>query len=205
SKHKFHPRPDSPLYFINEEPVLGYLKFSAKGTRREVFGMPIPNKLITADIQGEPYYKEYLEKVASIKDILPGIGSSLKSVYDAPRGSLSPVVIREPEFGKYQPLSEVQGKGKEKRTSIPTESFGHDESSSLYAELGLTDSEVESDKDVPGIDVRVQDEGHAGLNTGDAAASQPQLKTVVHAGPNLEHMDLEAMDVSTQPHPEQMD
>nr|GFA48681.1 E-beta-farnesene synthase [Tanacetum cinerariifolium] len=62
SKHKFHPRPDSPLHLPNEEPVLGYLKFSAKRTRREVFGMPIPGNLITADIQGEPYYKEYLEK-----------------------------------------------------------------------------------------------------------------------------------------------
>nr|GEZ22093.1 hypothetical protein [Tanacetum cinerariifolium] len=31
--------------------VLGYLKFSAKGTKREVFGMPIPGSLITADIQ----------------------------------------------------------------------------------------------------------------------------------------------------------
>ncbi|GJT46614.1 retrovirus-related pol polyprotein from transposon TNT 1-94, partial [Tanacetum coccineum] len=35
SKHKFHPRPGSPLHLPNEEPVLGYLKFSAKGTKRE--------------------------------------------------------------------------------------------------------------------------------------------------------------------------
>nr|GEW65104.1 integrase, catalytic region, zinc finger, CCHC-type, peptidase aspartic, catalytic [Tanacetum cinerariifolium] len=172
--------------------------------------------------------------------------ANLKSVYDAPRGPLSPVVIREPEFGKYQPLSEVQGKGKEKVTdeqnalylltlptpkkkshvdqfifqrsiSTPTESFGHDESSSLYDELRLTDSEVESDEDVPGIDVGVQDEGQAGPNLGeqdegqagpnpgDATASQPQLSHVIHAGPNLKHMDLEAMDVSTQPYPKQMD
>nr|GEW23132.1 hypothetical protein [Tanacetum cinerariifolium] len=41
-RHKFNPRPDSPLYLPNEEPVLGYLKFSAKGTKREVFGLPIP-------------------------------------------------------------------------------------------------------------------------------------------------------------------
>nr|GEV32996.1 copia protein [Tanacetum cinerariifolium] len=29
-RHMFHPRPDSPLHLPNEEPVLGYLKFSAK-------------------------------------------------------------------------------------------------------------------------------------------------------------------------------
>nr|GEU74574.1 hypothetical protein [Tanacetum cinerariifolium] len=31
----FHPRPDSPLHLPNEESVPGYLKFSAKGTKRE--------------------------------------------------------------------------------------------------------------------------------------------------------------------------
>nr|GFB69521.1 hypothetical protein [Tanacetum cinerariifolium] len=41
--HKFHPRLDSLLHLPNEEPVLGYLKFSAKGTKREVFGMHIPD------------------------------------------------------------------------------------------------------------------------------------------------------------------
>nr|GEY11953.1 copia protein [Tanacetum cinerariifolium] len=59
-RHKFYPRPDSPLHLPNEEPVLGYLKFSAKGTKREVFGMPIPGSLITADIQVASYYQEYL-------------------------------------------------------------------------------------------------------------------------------------------------
>nr|GEZ00432.1 hypothetical protein [Tanacetum cinerariifolium] len=270
SKHKFHPRLDSPLHLPNEEHVLGYLKFSAKGTKREVFGMPIPNKLITADIQGEPYYKEYPEKGAKHQRYLAGekgsdhvspvpkpakatkkskpsapkadlrpppsparrskpglvtkrrkptrslrpidepvdegipkkeprfddeeadvqraLEESLKSVYDAPRGPFPPVVIREPDSEKYQSLPEVQGKGKEKvsdeqvaldlltlqtpkkksptdqyifqrRTSTPTESSGHDESSSLYAKLGLIDNEVKSDEDVSWIDAGVQDEG----------------------------------------------
>nr|GEY08083.1 hypothetical protein [Tanacetum cinerariifolium] len=30
-RHRFHPRLDYPLHLSNEEPVLGYLKFSAKG------------------------------------------------------------------------------------------------------------------------------------------------------------------------------
>nr|GFC88988.1 hypothetical protein [Tanacetum cinerariifolium] len=47
-KHRFHPRPDSPLHLSNEEPVLGYLKFSAMGTKSAVFGIPIPDSLITA-------------------------------------------------------------------------------------------------------------------------------------------------------------
>ncbi|GKG35689.1 hypothetical protein Tco_0440843, partial [Tanacetum coccineum] len=44
-------------------------------------------------------------------------------------------------------------------TSIQTEPTGHDESSSLYVELGLTNSETDSDEEVPGIVAGVQDEG----------------------------------------------
>ncbi|GJR45243.1 hypothetical protein Tco_1313346 [Tanacetum coccineum] len=102
-------------------------------------------------------------------------------------GSLPPVVIKEPESGKFQLLLEVQGKGKEK--------VSHDESSLLYAKLGLTNSETESDEDKPGT----------GSNPGDAAVSQPQLSHVVHAGPNLEHMDVEVTDSSIQQNLERMD
>nr|GEU99673.1 integrase, catalytic region, zinc finger, CCHC-type, peptidase aspartic, catalytic [Tanacetum cinerariifolium] len=56
---------------------------------------------------------------------------------------------------------------------------------------------------VPNIDE--QAEGQAGPNSGDVAASQPLPSHFVHAGPNLEHMDLDVVDVLTQPHPEQMD
>ncbi|GKC49648.1 hypothetical protein Tco_1072393, partial [Tanacetum coccineum] len=253
SKHKFHPRPGSPLHLPNEESVLGYLKFTVKGTKREVFGKPIPNDLITVDIQGEQYYNAYLEKVAKNQrylageevsdpdspapkpakapksqatkqskpvapkaapvakpaatkasksassqppkpktaptkpqekkrkrvqetseapfldkrskadegvlemepaynqeeaDIQKAVEESLKDVHAAYQGPLPPVVIREPESGKFQPLSE-------RCSPAPTESSGHDESSSIYAELGLTDSETESDEEVSGIDAGV--------------------------------------------------
>ncbi|GJU20029.1 E-beta-farnesene synthase [Tanacetum coccineum] len=326
SKHKFHPRLDSPLHLPTEEPVLGYLKFSAKGTKREVFGMPIPNDLITDDIRGKQYYNAYLEKVAKHQRYLAGeevsdpnspapkpakatkpkaskqskpltpkaatkkpkpapakprekkqklvtetseapslvkqsksgkvvkkrtkkcslqlvdefvdegvpeneprigdeeadlqkaVEESLKEVHSARQGALPPVVIREPESGKFQPLPEVQDQYIFQRcTSTQTEPTGHDESSSLYAELGLTDSETDSDEEVSGIVARVQnegqarpnpgehDKGQAGPNLGDAEVSQPPSSHVVHAGPNLEHMDLEASDTSIQPNPEQMD
>ncbi|GJU70602.1 hypothetical protein Tco_1256861 [Tanacetum coccineum] len=317
SKHKFHPRPGSLLHLPNEEPVLGYLKFSAKGTKREVFGMPIPNNRITADIKGEQYYNAYLEKVAKHQRYLAGeevsdpdypaskpakatkpkatkqskplapkaapvtkpaaakapktiasrppkpthattkpskkdqskkhklvkeyseapspskrtkagkvikkrtqksslqlvdefvdegvlvndpnfgdeeadlqkaVEEYLKDVHAADQGPLPSVVIREPESGKFQPLPEVQGKRKEKvgeeqaaqvllnlhtpkkkspadqyvfqrYSSAPTEPSDHDESSSLYAELGLTDSETESDEEVPGIEAGDHDKG----------------------------------------------
>nr|GEV42895.1 retrovirus-related Pol polyprotein from transposon TNT 1-94 [Tanacetum cinerariifolium] len=222
-KHKFHPRPDSLLHLPNEEPLLGYLKFSAKGTKREVFGMPILGNLITTYIQGKPYFEEYPEKVAKHQrylasdngsnphspaskpakatkkskpslrsvdvfvdegipekepifddeeaDVQRELEESLKSVYDVPQGPLPPVVIMEPESGKYQLLPETPKKKSpsdqfifQRRTSTPSGSSGHDEFSSLYAKLGLTDSEVEYEKDVPGIDAGVQDKGQAGPN-----------------------------------------
>nr|GEX67895.1 uncharacterized mitochondrial protein AtMg00810-like [Tanacetum cinerariifolium] len=311
-QHKFHPRPDSPLHLPNEEPVPGYLKFSAKGIKREVFGMPIPGSLITADIQEASYYQEYLAKVVKHQKYLageiggdpdspapkptktarkpkpttqgkkrkltteisdkpskaiksrPGLVSkkhkplsslrsvdktvaedvpenephvddeeadvqraleeSMKSMYDVPRGLLPPVVIRKPESGKYQPLLEVPGKGKDKVT-----------------EEQVAYSEEESKEDVPradaggqseghagpdhgaqaegqaGPDPGAQDEGQAGSNpdeqpegqarpdTGNAKTSQPMPSPVVHAGSDREHMDLDVANVSTQPLPEQMD
>ncbi|GJR13737.1 E-beta-farnesene synthase [Tanacetum coccineum] len=208
------------------------------GVTTEISEAPSPAKRSKAG-KNEPRLDD--EEAATQR----AIEESLKEVHDAHRGPFPPVVIREPDFGKFQPLPEVQGKGKEKvndeqvaldlltlhtpkkshadqfifqrRTSTPTESSGHDESSSLYAKLGLTDSESESDEEVSGIVASVQDEGQAGPNPGehdegqagpnpgDAAASQPPLSHVVHAGPDLEHMDLEASDTSIQPNPEQMD
>ncbi|GJQ90080.1 retrovirus-related pol polyprotein from transposon TNT 1-94, partial [Tanacetum coccineum] len=91
-------------------------------------------------------------------DLQKAVEESLNEFHPARQGPLPPVVIREPESGKCQPLSEDQGKDQfifQRRTSTPTESFGHDESSSLYAELGLTYSESESDEEVPGIDAKI--------------------------------------------------
>nr|GEU53919.1 retrovirus-related Pol polyprotein from transposon TNT 1-94 [Tanacetum cinerariifolium] len=222
-KHKFRPRPDSPLHLPNEEPVLGYLKFSAKGTKREVFGMPIPGSLITTDIQGASYYQEYLAKVAkherlSIKkrksvislrsvdesmaedvpekeprvddkeaDVQRALEESLKSMYDVPRGQLPPVVIREPESGKYQPLPEVPRKGKEK---VIEEQVAH--------------SDEESKEDVLRVDAGGQGEGQAGPDPdpGNPEASQPMPSPMVHPGSDREHVDLDVTDVSSQPPPE---
>ncbi|GKE90030.1 hypothetical protein Tco_1567505 [Tanacetum coccineum] len=96
------------------------------------------------------------------------VEESLKDVHAAHQGLLPPVVIKEPESGKFQPLTE-------RRTPVPTEPSGHEESSSLYVKLGLTDSETESNDDVsPDINPEAQDEGQAGSNPGDASDSQPQ-------------------------------
>nr|GEU53738.1 hypothetical protein [Tanacetum cinerariifolium] len=251
SKHRFHPRPDSPLHLPNEEPILGYLKFSAKRSKREIFGMPIPGSdpdspapkpakvtkkskpsvpkgdlrppvtKLASSQQPEPKHapaKSQGKKHEFVDEGIPEkeprfddaeaevqmvLEESLKSVYDAPRGSLPSVVIREPESGKYQPLLETPKKKSpadqfifQRHTSTPTES-------SSEGQAGPNPGE--QDKGHAGPNPGEQDEGQAGPNLGDAAAAQPQLSLIVHAGPNVEHIDLEATNVSIQTHPEQMD
>nr|GEX70871.1 histone deacetylase 14 [Tanacetum cinerariifolium] len=254
-KHRFHPRPDSPLYLSNEEPVLGYLKFSAKGTKREIFGMPIPSKLITTNIREAPYYQEYQENVAKHRGFLAGetgstqdlpaskpakparkpqsttqkaplkalisspvtstqpaptsaVEESMKDAYALPKGPLPPVVIREPESRKYQPLPEVPRKGKAKvseeqvahdllglqkhkktgpadqyifqrRVSEPTASSFHDESP--YEVLGQSDSDEESEKIVLGVENGSQDEGQAGPDPNAQAEGQTGSDTGAQA------------------------
>ncbi|GKC65353.1 hypothetical protein Tco_1097951, partial [Tanacetum coccineum] len=84
----------------------------------------------------------------------------------------------------------------ERRTPAPTIPSIHEESSSLYVELGLTDSESESDNKASREGQARSDPGklvesQAGSDPGVAADSRIQPSHVVHAGPNLEHMNLE--------------
>ncbi|GKA82775.1 hypothetical protein Tco_0789523, partial [Tanacetum coccineum] len=145
------------------------------------------------------------------------------------------ILQKETDTGKLQPLPEVLGKGKEKvgeeqaaqvllhlqtpkkkgpaeqyifqrHTPIPSNPAGHEESSSLYAELGLSGSDTESDEEMPlVVRSRAQDEGQAGPNPDDVAESQPLPTPSVLARPNLEHSDVEITDASSQPQPEHMD
>nr|GEZ46149.1 histone deacetylase 14 [Tanacetum cinerariifolium] len=98
-RHKFHPRPNSLLHLPNEEPVLGYLKFRAKGTKREVFGMPIPGSLITADIQEASYYREYLAKVAQHqrKEIQIWLGKQKRTLKNVEASKVEEVPAMEPQ------------------------------------------------------------------------------------------------------------
>nr|GEW67292.1 hypothetical protein [Tanacetum cinerariifolium] len=132
-------------------------------------------------------------------DFQKALEESMKIAYPLPRGLLLPVVIREPESKKYQPLPEVPGKGKAKVTeeqvahdllslqkpkkkspadqyifqmcvSEPTGSSGHDESP--YVVLRQSDSKEESEKVVLGADEGGQGEGQAGPDPGAQAEGQ---------------------------------
>nr|GEU79056.1 hypothetical protein [Tanacetum cinerariifolium] len=132
-------------------------------------------------------------------DYQKAVEESMKDAYALPKGALPPVVIMEPESGKYQPLPEVPGKGKAKvtkeqvahdllslqkhkktsptdqyifqrRVSEPTASSFHDEF--LYEVLGQSDSEEESEKIMLGVEKGGQDEGQAGPDPDAQAEDQ---------------------------------
>ncbi|GKD48066.1 E-beta-farnesene synthase [Tanacetum coccineum] len=126
-------------------------------------------------------------------DLQRALELSLKEQGERTQGPARLVVLREPDFEKFQPLPEVQGKGKEKvveeqaahdlltlqtpkkkspteqfifqrRPPMPTKSFAHAKSPFMDAELNLTDSETESDEEPSKINARNQEEGQAGPN-----------------------------------------
>ncbi|GKA97375.1 retrovirus-related pol polyprotein from transposon TNT 1-94 [Tanacetum coccineum] len=107
------------------------------------------------------------------------------------KGPLPPVVFRETDTGKLQPLPEVPGKGKEKRNLLPSiEPAGNEDVFSSFM-LNLI--------------IMAVAHGQAGPNPDDVAESQPLPTPSVLAGPNLEHSDVEITDPSSQPQPEHMD
>ncbi|GKD89898.1 hypothetical protein Tco_1365405, partial [Tanacetum coccineum] len=106
----------------------------------------------------------------------------------------------------------------QRRTSAPTKPSGHDESSSMYAELGLNESDTKSNKEVPlvvksgapdegqaGLNSGIQDEGQTGPNPSNDTVSQTLSTPGVHVGPNLKHTDAEATDATSLPQLGQMD
>ncbi|GKE62206.1 hypothetical protein Tco_1512573, partial [Tanacetum coccineum] len=63
-KHNLHQRSESPLHLAEEDHRHGNLKFVPKGEDDEVFGMQIPNELITNNIRNAPYFNADIEMVA---------------------------------------------------------------------------------------------------------------------------------------------
>nr|GFA47637.1 hypothetical protein [Tanacetum cinerariifolium] len=141
-------------------------------------------------------------------DFQKAVEESMKDVYALPKGPLPPVVIREPESGKYQPLPEVPGKGKAK---VSKEQVSHDLLSlqkhkktspadqyifqrrvfeptassfldvSPYKVLGQSDSEEESEKVVLWVEKGSQDEGQAGPDPNAQAKGQTGSDTGAQA------------------------
>ncbi|GJZ08339.1 retrovirus-related pol polyprotein from transposon TNT 1-94 [Tanacetum coccineum] len=193
---------------------------------REVFGMPIPDTLLTDEISTEEEDVTESPKAAkatkskAAKQTKPSAPKQTKppkqhqQQLNLTRKTKEPIygdeeedIQRAMELSIKEPAERTQGPARLvviRHTPTTTEPSGHAESPSLYAELGLNDSEMEYDEEVsPEINVGTQDEGQAGPNPGEQ--DKRQTRPNPEHGPNLEHMDFEVTNSSTQQNPEQMD
>nr|GFA02356.1 hypothetical protein [Tanacetum cinerariifolium] len=140
-------------------------------------------------------------------DFQKAVEESMKDAYALPKGPLPPVVIREPESGKFQPLPEVPGKGKAK---VSEEQVAHDllslqkhkktspadqyifqrrvsePTASSFHDAG-PDSNAQTEGQT-GSDVGAQAEGQAGSNPDETsegqAGSNPDETPEDQAGPD---------------------
>ncbi|GJQ95802.1 hypothetical protein Tco_0006941 [Tanacetum coccineum] len=152
-------------------------------------GWHILNTLIFEDIRSAPYYPEYVAKVTKYQRYLAG------------------EVVSDDEAPAPKPGKGAKPKTPRKRKEA---GYGTTRAPISSAKRALVVSESESDNEASregqaGSDPGKLVEGQAGSDPGVAADSRIQPSHVVHAGPNLEHMNLEVSDTSPQPNPEQMD
>nr|GEY65902.1 retrovirus-related Pol polyprotein from transposon TNT 1-94 [Tanacetum cinerariifolium] len=148
---------------------IGYLKFSAKGTKREVFGMPIPGSLITADIREASYYQEYQANVAKHRRFL---ASETGSVQDSP--AITPRV-----FGSLT-------------SSINSQCHTNTKINLSQDGKNCTQDAGAQDEGQAGSNPDETSEGQARPDPSDAGAKVQSIPShVVHAGSDREHMDLD--------------
>nr|GEY95703.1 hypothetical protein [Tanacetum cinerariifolium] len=156
-------------------------------------------------------------------DFQKAVEESMKDAYALPKGPLPPVVIREPESGKYQPLPEVPGKGKAKveeesekivhgveKGSQDEGQAGPDPNAQAKGQTG-SDTGAQAEGQV-GSNPEETSEGQAGSNPDETSEGQARpdpsnaearvqstSSPVVHAGSDREHMDIDVANVSPQP------
>nr|GEV96048.1 retrovirus-related Pol polyprotein from transposon TNT 1-94 [Tanacetum cinerariifolium] len=157
-------------------------------------------------------------------DLQKALEESMKTAYALPRGPLPPVVIREPGSGKYQPLTEVPGKGKAKvseeqsdseeeseKVMLETIEGGNDEDQlrpdpATQAEGQMGTYAGTLDEGQAGSNPDEMSEGQAGPDPGNAGDEEQYIPSlVVYGGSDREHMDLDVADVSPQPFTDQLD
>nr|GEU42514.1 retrovirus-related Pol polyprotein from transposon TNT 1-94 [Tanacetum cinerariifolium] len=160
--HNIHQRSTSPFHLAEEDLRLGNLKFVPKGEADEVFGMPIPNKLISNNIKNAPYYNAYLEmvakhnwKVAAEKEGIkkPAIAKQLKSMLTKVKSS------------KPTPAPKPKATQDDVSTNIVHESPSHADA----------ETSADTDKTNSGEKKTVKlDQGQAGSDPGKTPKLRPQ-------------------------------
>nr|GEY25915.1 hypothetical protein [Tanacetum cinerariifolium] len=182
-RHKFHLRPDSPIHLPNEEPILGYLKFSAKGSKREVFGIPIPENIWPVKQRGHlespaPMPTKPARKPKSTAPKVPPRPSVSIPVTSAQPAPISaPAKPQEKKHKQATETSDKPPKAKKSKYGWVTaedaelQKVLEENMKTAYAALPR-DSEEESEKVMLGATKGGNDEDQAGPDPGAQAEGQ---------------------------------
>ncbi|GJR22931.1 hypothetical protein Tco_0971458 [Tanacetum coccineum] len=181
-----------------KKPIWDISNSVLNGNPKGSLGMPIPNELITDDIRWSNILRCLTGERPSIQ-YLAGekVEGNEKEKVGAEQAAQVLLNLQTPK--EKSPAKQYIF---QRRTSVPTEPLGHDESSSLYVELGLTESDTESDEEMPPVvksgdqdegqarpDPSKQDKGQAEPNPDNVAESQPLSTpgfTTTTAYPNVQ-------------------
>ncbi|GJU44083.1 histone deacetylase 14 [Tanacetum coccineum] len=108
--HDIHKRPGSPISLASDDLILGNLKFIPKGERDEVFGMNIPEELITEEIQNSLYYMRYVEIMTRYERQLAAEGVEVEEPAPKSAKSKIPATIRQSKPASSMPTKPAPAK-----------------------------------------------------------------------------------------------
>nr|GEW19910.1 retrovirus-related Pol polyprotein from transposon TNT 1-94 [Tanacetum cinerariifolium] len=175
-RHKFHPRPDSLLYLPNEEPVLGYLKFSAKSTKREEY------------LENMAKHKRYLAGETGSDQVFPApkpTKPTRKPKTTAPKAPPRPLVSTPVTSAQPAPIS-APAKPQEKKCKQATETSDKppEAKKSKYGFIGkkrsLKSVDASEVEDVPAMEPQV-----AAEDTDLQKDLEERMKTAYAAAPRV--------------------
>ncbi|GKE54438.1 hypothetical protein Tco_1489594 [Tanacetum coccineum] len=97
SKYNIHMRPESPRHVTGDDFLLVNLNFILKGEKDEVFGMPIPNELITEAFFLAPSDRHAVRSHMRILSVV-----SLKTISRYGYTYLKEIVLRRADYKEYK-------------------------------------------------------------------------------------------------------
>nr|GEY06632.1 retrovirus-related Pol polyprotein from transposon TNT 1-94 [Tanacetum cinerariifolium] len=163
---------------------------------REIFGMPIPDALLTDEIKEHPTTTNTRNMLLNINNIWM-LNMERLQKNEQKKSSKATKTSKN--------KSPVDQFIFQRRTPMPAEASGPAESPSLDTKLSLTDSETKSDDEAPKINIGDQDEDQVGPNPGiqdeGQAGPNPGVQDKGQAGSTLEILKLPSEDsmISKEP------
>nr|GFA21979.1 histone deacetylase 14 [Tanacetum cinerariifolium] len=175
--HNIHQRSASLFHLAEEDFKLGNLKFIPKGEIDEVFGMPIPDELISNNIRNAAYYNAYLEMVTNyglkvsakkegMKKTTPTTKEASTGPSTQPLDDTSANIVRDspsPADAETGARSDKTSSGGDTKVLQMTKELGKD----TWIQENIKEKTVELDQ------------GQAGPNPGRTPKSQPPPKQEV--------------------------